>query len=251
MIFAGARFTGTYILGAKGAGKSTLEAELAWYDFLRNIGQIIIDPIGVGTTDAFLWKLIRFLQQIPLSAHARYLERVKYVNIAAKDYIVPFPLIYKTGFERSLLEVAERYLNTILISNPWLLHAQVQGWPPLHYIGAQTAIVLAALDYPLTLAVDLLRDPEEWLRSGKFAEAVKRYPESAPAVAFFKDEYIPMGQANRRRLLNPYFDKLFVFNLDPNLRAMFGATKFGIDFDEVGRKASPWRLIAGARPIPN
>jgi hypothetical protein len=236
MISAGGRFNGTYLLGTKGTGKSTLEAELAWYDFLRNIGQIIIDPIGVGTTDAFLWKLIRFLQQIPLSAHYRYLERIKYVNIAAKDYIVPFPLIYKTGFERSLLEVAERYLHTILLSSPWLLHAQVQGWPPLHYVGSQTAIVLAALNYPLTFAQDLLRHPEVWEREGRFQEAVRRYPESAPAVAFFREEYIPAGQANRRRLLNPYFDKIFTFTLDPNLRAMFGATKPGIDWEEVERK---------------
>jgi hypothetical protein len=153
MLSAGARFNGTYILGAKGSGKSTFATELAWHDYLRNIGQILIDPIGVGLTDSFLWKLIRFLQQIPFSAHYRYLERIKYVNIAAKDYIVPFPLIYKTGAERSLLEVAERYLHTILISSPWLLHAQVQGWPRLHYVGSQTAIVLAALNYPLTLAV--------------------------------------------------------------------------------------------------
>ena len=54
MISAGARFNGTYILGAKGSGKSTFAADLAWHDFLRNIGQIIIDPIGVGTTDSLL-----------------------------------------------------------------------------------------------------------------------------------------------------------------------------------------------------
>jgi hypothetical protein len=236
VLAAGARYNGTYILGAKGSGKSTLEAALAWQDYLRGIGQIIIDPIGVGLTDAFLWKLLRFLQQIPFTSHYRYLERIKYVNIAAKDYIVPFPLIYKTGSERSLLEVAERYLQTILISSPWLLHAQVQGWPPLHYVGSQTAIVLAALDYPLTFAQDLLRHPEAWERAGRFTEAVRRYPEASPAVAFFREEYIPAGEANRRRLLNPYFDKIFTFTLDPNLRAMFGATTPGIDWEEVERK---------------
>jgi hypothetical protein len=236
MLSAGARYNGTYILGAKGSGKSTFEAELAWQDYLRGIGQIIIDPIGVGLTDAFLWKLLRFLQQIPFASQYRYLERIKYVNIAAKDYIVPFPLIYKTGAERSLLEVAERYLHTILISSPWLLHAQVQGWPLLHYVGSQTAIVLAALDYPLTFAQDLLRHPDAWERAGRFQEAIRRYPEAAPAVAFFREEYIPAGEANRRRLLNPYFDKIFTFTLDPNLRAMFGATTQGIDFEEEERK---------------
>jgi hypothetical protein len=105
----------------------------------------------------------------------------------------------------------------------------------LFFIGSQSAIVLAALDYPLTLASDLLRRPEAWHRAGLFSEAVKRYPESAPAVQFFIDEYIPAGQATRRRYLNPYFDKVFVFNLDPNLRAMFGATKPGIDFEQVER----------------
>ena len=117
------------------------------------------------------------------------------------------------------------------------MHAQVLGWPPLHYVGAQTAVVLAALDLPLTIAFDLLRHPEAWLRAGRFAEAVKRYPaEAAQAVQFFTEEYIPASQANRRRLLNPYFDKLFVFNLDPHLQAMFGATKSGIDWEEVERK---------------
>jgi hypothetical protein len=236
MLSAGARYNGTYILGAKGSGKSTFETELAWHDFLCGIGQILIDPIGVGLTDTFLWKLLRFLWQIPFTSQYRYLERIKYVNIAAKDYIVPFPLIYKTGAERSLLEVAERYLHTILISSPWLLHAQVQGWPPLHYVGSQTAIVLAALDYPLTFAQDLLRHPEAWERAGRFTEAVSRYPEAMPAVAFFREEYIPAGEANRRRLLNPYFDKIFTFTLDPNLRAMFGATTPGIDWEEVERK---------------
>jgi hypothetical protein len=235
-----ALYNGTYILGAKGSGKSTLAADIAFFHYLNQTPQIIIDPLGVGTIDAFLWRVWRFLRtpppDMPQSYFSRFWERITYINAASADRIVPFPLIYKTGSERSLLEIAERYLNTILLTSPWLMHAQVQGWPPLHYIGSQTAIVLAALDYPLTLALDLLRHPEQWRNAGRFAEAVERYPEAAPAVQFFLEEYIPAGQANRRRLLNPYFDKVFVFNLDDNLRAMFGATKPGIDFDAVERK---------------
>jgi hypothetical protein len=232
-LFPSGWFNGTLLTGSKGTGKSTLLGELTFTDFIQCRPQFVLDPIGVGTIDSFLGRLIRYVKGKPLSEHARLFERLRYVNVASAERIVPFPLLYKTGVERSLLEVAERYLNTILLSNPWLLHAQVQGWPPLHYIGAQTAIVLAALDYPLTLAVDLLRHPEEWRNTGKFAEAITRHPTCAPAVSFFTEEYITAGQANRRRLLNPYFDKLFVFNLDPNLRAMFGAKKPGIDFDEV------------------
>jgi hypothetical protein len=235
-----ALYNGAYILGAKGSGKSTVAADIALYHFLNGTPQIILDPLGVGTIDNFLWRVWRVLRDLPpdlpSSYHSRFWERITYINVASAERVVAFPLIYKTGSERSLLEIAERYLNVILLTSPWLMHAQVQGWPPLHYIGTQTAIVLAALDYPLTLALDLLRHPEAWQNAGRFAAAVKRYPEAAPAVAFFQEEYIPAGQANRRRLLNPYFDKVFVFNLDQNLRAMFGATKPGIDWEEVEQK---------------
>ena len=49
-----ALYNGTYILGAKGSGKSTLAADIAFYHFLSETPQIIIDPLGVGTIDAFL-----------------------------------------------------------------------------------------------------------------------------------------------------------------------------------------------------
>jgi hypothetical protein len=146
---------------------------------------------------------------------------------------VPFPILYQTGSERSLLQIAERYLNVIRLSYPALLKAQVQGFPPLHYIGVHTHIVLAALGLPITRAENLLRHPEEWRQSGKFAEAVKHYPEAAPSVAFFQEEYIPSRPAERRRLLNPYFEKIFTINLDVNLRCQFGALKPGIDWEEV------------------
>ena len=235
-----ALYNGTYILGAKGSGKSTVAADIAFYHFLNGTPQCIIDPLGVGTIDGFLWRVWRFLRDLPpdlpRSYHAHFWERITYSNVASAERIVPFPLLYKTTSERTLLEIAERYLNVILLTSRWLQHAQVQGWPPLHYIGSQTAIVLAALDYLLTLALDLLRHPEAWRNAGRFADAVRRYPEAAPAVQFFLEEYIPAGQANRRRLLNPYFDKVFVFNLDNNLRAMFGAVTPGIDFDEEEQK---------------
>jgi hypothetical protein len=200
-----ALYNGTYILGAKGTGKSTVTADIGLYHFLNRTPQFIIDPLGVGTIDSFLWRVWRFLRHVPSSLHSRYWERITYINVASAERIVPFPLIYKTGSERSLLEIAERYLNTILLTSPWLMHAQVYGWPPLHLIGSQTAIVLAALDYPLTLALDLLRHPEDWRRAGRFAEAVKRYPEAAPAVSFFTEEYIPAGQAKPPQALESVF----------------------------------------------
>jgi hypothetical protein len=128
----------------------------------NEIPQIVIDATGIGTIDNFLDKLITRLQYVPKSQDKRILRRIKYVNIASSDYIVPFPLLYHTGTERSLLHIAERYLNVIRLSYPQLLEAQVQGFPPLHLIGVHTHIVLAALGLPITHAENLLRHPEEW-----------------------------------------------------------------------------------------
>jgi hypothetical protein len=154
--------------------------------------------------------------------------------MGSREYVCPFPLYYKLGNEQSLLEISERYLELILKSNPCLLTAQVLGWPPLHDVGAHTGMLLSALDLQITSAQDLLRHPEEWER--RFTEAVERHPEAAPAVAYFRDEYMPMPPSERRRLTNLFFEKFFTFNLDPQLKALFGSSTPGINWNEVAAK---------------
>jgi hypothetical protein len=194
---------------------------------------VIFDPVG-ATIDNFLDKVTRFLQDIPASLHSRFWERIVSVDMSGKDgVVVPFPLYYRLGTERSLLEISERYLQTIIKSNPDLFHAQVLGWPPLHRIGVYTGMILSALGYQITEAEHLLRHPEQW--ESRFNQALHTYPEVAPAVAFFRDEYIPMRQADRARLTTPFLDKIFTFTLDPTLRAMFGATEPGINLNAVAR----------------
>jgi hypothetical protein len=230
-----ARLMALYVLAASRSGKSRfLGRGLVWSDFYYEIPQIVIDVTGIGTIDNFLDKLITRMQQyVSKSQDKRVLRRIKYVNMASPDYIVPFPLLYQTGHERSLLHITERFVNVIRMSHPALLRAEVQGFPPLHYIAVHTHIVLSALGLPITHAEHLLRHPEEWQRNGTFAEAIRRNSQAAPSVAFFQEEFIPARPAERRRLLNPYFEKIFTFNLDVNLRCQFGALKPGIDWEEV------------------
>jgi hypothetical protein len=230
-----ARLMALYVLAASRSGKSRfLGRGLVWSDFSYEIPQIVFDVTGIGTIDNFLDKLITRMQQyVSKSQDKRVLRRIKYVNMASPNYIVPFPLLYQRGHERSLLHIAERYINVIRMSHPALLRAEVQGFPPLHYIAVHTHIVLSALGLPITHAEHLLRHPEEWQRNGTFAEAIKRNPQLAPSVAFFQEEFIPARPAKRRRLLNPYFEKIFTFNLDVNLRCQFGGLKPGIDWEEV------------------
>jgi hypothetical protein len=229
-----ARSMGVYFLVGRGTGKSRmLGRKIAMQDFLAGFPQVIFDPIG-ATIDNFLDKVTRFLQHIPASQRDLFWDRITYVDMSGKGgFITPFPLYYTLGSERSLLEIAERYLQVIIKSNPALFQAQVLGWPPLHRIGVYSGIVLSALGCQITEAEDLLRRPEHW--ESRLREAEERSSKVLPAVAFFRNEYLPMREADRRRLTTPFLDKIFTFSLDPTLRAMFGATEPGIQWDDVGR----------------
>jgi len=231
----GSRSMGIYLLAGRGTGKSRLLGrKIAMQDYLAGFPQVIFDPVG-ASIDNFLDKVTRFLQSIPASERDLFWDRITYVDMSGKGgAITPFPLYYRLGTERSLLEIAERYLQTIIKSNPDLFHAQVLGWPPLHRIGVYTGMVLSALGYQITEAADLLARPEQW--ESRFAEAEARFPEAQPAVAFFRNEYIPMREADRARLTTPFLDKIFTFSLDETLRAMFGAAKPGINWDDVAQK---------------
>jgi hypothetical protein len=210
-----ARMMGLYLLGSRGSGKSRFSGRvLAFHDFRAGVPQVIIDPLG-GTIDNFLDKVFRFLQHVPPEHHSTYWQRIRYIDMSGKHgMITPWPLYYRLGTERSLREIAEWYLQVILKSNPSLLNAQVQGWPPLHKIGVYTGMALASLNLQITRAADLLRHPEQYL--ARLTAAQDRYPELKPVIAFFKDEYIPMRPADRARLTNPFMDKIFPFTgLDP------------------------------------
>jgi hypothetical protein len=231
------RSMGIYLLAGRGTGKSRmLGRKIAMQDYLAGIPQVIFDPVG-GTIDNFLDSVVRFLQHIPSSLHSRFWDRITYVDMSGKDGVfVPFPLYYRLGTERSLLEIAERYLQTIIKSNPDLFHAQVLGWPPLHRIGDYSGIVLSALGYQITEAEDLLDNPEAWEAAGRFAQAEQVSSEAKRAVSYFRNKYIPMREADRARVTTPFLDKIFTFSLDETFRAMFGAREPGIKWDDVVKK---------------
>jgi hypothetical protein len=228
------RSMGIYVLAGRGTGKSRLLGrKTAVEDFFAGFPQCVIDPVG-ATIDNFLDKVARIIQYLPTSQRQCIMQRIRYIDMSGKaGYVVPFPLYYSLGTERSLLEIAERYLQVIIKSNPDLFHAQVLGWPPLHRIGVYCGLVLSALGLQITEAESLLSRPEEWERSGRFAEAERRSPEAKPAVAYFRTTYLPMRQQDRSRLTTPFLDKIFTFSLDPTLRALFGAKAPGIAWEEV------------------
>src|ERR687895_2477330 len=94
----GARLMALYVLAASRTGKPRLLGRgIVWSDYYYEIPQIVIDATGIGTIDNFLDKLITRMQQyVSKSQDKRVLRRIKYVNMASPDYIVPFPLLYQT-----------------------------------------------------------------------------------------------------------------------------------------------------------
>jgi hypothetical protein len=230
----GGRVMGTEIAAGKGSGKTTFLTCLALEDFLKSYPQVILDPLGT-TAESLLFRISRFLKHVPPALHSRFWDRVYYVDVGSTDFVVPFPIYCRLGSESSLREVAERYLSVVRLSNPALANAPIMGWPAMRRIGVYAGMVLASLGYQLTEAHSLLFNTVEWDRSGRFAEAVNRCPEVAPAIAFFRNEYLSLREAEKSRLTTSFLDHIFPFTVDPNLRAVFSATTPGINWQDVER----------------
>jgi hypothetical protein len=230
-----ARIMGVYLLGASRTGKSRMLGRvIAWQDFIAEIGQVIFDPRGV-TISNFLDKFIRYLQFVPPDQHEKWWRRIRYVEVSGKSgTITGLPLYYRLTPEETLAEISERFLQLTLRSNPHMADAQYYGWPPFHRFGLNAGMLCASLGLQITDLESLISHPEQWV--ARFAEAEARYPEAAPAVAFFRNEYLPMRPADRARLTNAIQDKIIQFTHDSLLSLQFGTNALGINWEEVERE---------------
>jgi hypothetical protein len=228
----GGRVMDTEIAAGKGSGKTTFLTCLALEDFLKSYPQVIFDPLGT-TSESLLFRISRCLTHVPPALHSRFWERVRYIDVGATDFVVPFPIYSRLASDRSLQEAAERYLSVIQLSNPALANAPIMGMPAMRHIGVYVGMVLASLGYQLTEAHSLLFNTAEWERSGLFAEALNRCPEVAPAITFFRYEYLSLREFDKSRLITSFLDQIFPFTVDPNLRAVFSASSPGIQWQEV------------------
>jgi hypothetical protein len=232
---ASARARGIVCIGAPGVGKSRLFGRrLVWDAYLLEQPQVVFDPIG-ATIDNFLDTVIRHLPYLTKDAGETDTKRIVYVDMSGRDgYILPFPLYYRLGTERSLWEIAERYLQVIKKNDPSLVTRPIMGWPPLHKVGVYAGMVLTALGYQITEAESLLLHPEQW--EARFQQAEARYPTVTRAVSYFRDEYLHLRKSERERVTNPLLDKIFTLSLDQRWRAMFGAREPGITWNEIEKK---------------
>lgn len=144
-------------------------------------------------------------------------------------FIFPFPLYYRNDVE-SLYEVSQRFLDVVRKIDPYLQTASVEGWNALWRTGTYTGMILSALNYQISEAEGLLNEPSKW--EGLFDQAMERYPEILPAVQYLKE--LERAKENiRNRRTESFFNKIALFSLDPSMKAMFGASQPGLDWNEV------------------
>lgn len=221
-----ARSMGIPIVAGKGTGKSRLVGRsIAVQDFIRGIPVVIFDPVG-GTVDNFLDKIVR----LPEGYQRAAWERVLYVDPAGSaGTVVPMPLYYKLGNE-SLYTVSQRYLDLVRKLDPHLQSASIMGWNSLWHTGTHIGMILAALGLQIIEAPGLIRSPKEFLR--KYGPQLERIPEAEPALAFLRD-FALMKREERERVSDSFTNKIALFSLDDTMKATFGSSTPGIDWQQV------------------
>jgi hypothetical protein len=233
---------GNLVCSGKGSGKSTLLGkEWSWKWWLQNYGGLFIDPNGTGI-DHFLYQVLLHDHRYQLSPAnwQRLLSKIRYVDFSGSHgSVVSWPLIYHYPGQ-DLYKAADPFLKLVRRLDPQLSNAPVQGLNPLEEIYEHAAMVLAAFDGQLQITEldSLLRGAKNknktWQQ--RFNQAVERYPEVAPATHYFQTEYANMPSADRKRISSSLLAKIRKFSLSPTQGAIFGASRPGIDWDEVIEK---------------
>lgn len=224
------RSMGIHLMAGKGSGKSRLMGRvIAFLDFLRGVPMVILDPVG-PTIDNLLDKITR----LPREHQESLWRRILYVDMSGQgERVVGWPLYYRLGDE-SLFTISQRYLDVVRRIDPALQSASVEGFNALWRIGTYTGMVLAALDMQITEAGHLFTHLDAW--GHRFDQALHAYPDVAPAVSFFRDEFALWKEDKQASRTDAFRTKTTLFSLDPAMRTMFGAARPGIDWAQVSAK---------------
>lgn len=225
------RSMGIHIVGTKGMGKSRLMGRvISWFDLIRGVPIVILDPNGPT-----IYNLLDKVSRLSVDEQRRLLDRIIYVDMSGSHgYIVPFPLYYRQSPEESLYRISQRYLEAIRRVDPWLSHAPIQGWNAVVRLGTFAGMIVAALDLQVTEIENLFNQPETW--EPRFRHAVSVYPEIAPAVEFFENQYMRWRQSERDMRSDSLRNKIAALTLDSSSRAMFGGRQPGINWAQMVEK---------------
>lgn len=215
-------------MGGPGTGKTRgLALTMVWPHLWRVLPTIVLDPTG-ALCNLVLHKVASF-QGV---SQRRLWPRIKYVDLAATDYIVPMPL-YQRRQDETLFAVANRFVQVIERQDPYLQTASIEGLNALKEAGIAGGMLMAALGLQVTELGSLLAEPEAWL--GRLQEVQKAHPELRRAVKFFRT-FAKLKPDLQQRKAGSLLAKLLPFLADPLLQAAFAASGPGIDWAEEVRQ---------------
>lgn len=226
LLYDAVRNNGIHLQATRGSGKSTLEAIIALADSARKHPVVLLEVQG-GLVEQLLWRL-RFLDP---DTRKSIVDRIVYVDMSGKSgRITGWPLLYQLPGD-TLYGSAMRFPDLAKRLDPDLTNAPMFGANAMSDLGAYVGVALLAMNCQFTEAPDLLSNPKRW--SQRLSEAAKTNPEAEPAVSYLIKEYAETPDHERRRFAQSLRTKLTPFILNPILKAMFGASKPDIDWEEV------------------
>jgi hypothetical protein len=141
--------------------------------------------------------------------------------------VVAWPLYYRLGNE-STFDIAGRFIDMVLRLAPELQRARVQGFEPLKRIANHAGAILTTLGFQITEMESLLTEPYLW--KDRFTQAVQINPDIAPSVRFFITKGAGGYSPHRAETL---LNQIALFTYDSSIKAIFGASVPGINWQEV------------------
>src|SRR5215218_10048490 len=194
-----ARTGGKLLAAPTGWGKSRFSGALCFQDLLRGVGTVVLDAVG-GTIDNLLNKLLYLpeAQQVALS------EKVIYCNMAGHrvgdsaydTYVTSWPMAYKLDKKETLDVTIQRIVDLISKTNKALASASIQGLPRVEAILTSTLQILAAHNLPISSAIDLLQNPQDW--RARIDEAVRLHPEVIRARNRLMDDFLHLPRKQQQ-----------------------------------------------------
>jgi hypothetical protein len=227
------RGQGVNILGAKGSGKTYLLSRIVWQDYCQSRPQVVLDHVG-PLIDGFLSKACEILPQLSAEQQRAWWDRIVLIDLAAETGdVVPFPTFYRLGTE-DFYTIGQRPLDLFRQLDPELETAPITGLNALLRIGTHANTILAALGYQLTEAPHLLAHPMAWL--SRLAEVENRFSETSASVSFLTQEFLQWSKDKQVTLSETFRTKVDLLTANPTMRAVFGASNPGVQWEEVIRK---------------
>jgi len=228
---------GLRIIGAAGSGKTQLGVWLLFSFFLQRRPFLVFDPTR-SLINGFLSRLQQYVSDHQLSdeEQTQLFDRIVYCDLSGQSgYVVPFSLFQRYG-EEPLSAVADRVMSWVSGNFASSHSAPIEGYNNILKNLYPACIIAAALqpEIQLTDLPDLFRHPESGRWKQRFAQVLETYPDqTGEAVAYFQNEFSKLDRATKERRLNMLETVLLGCRYMSSMRATFGATTPGLDYEQI------------------